>query len=80
MSKSKYVMPPGVRLRANQDGPFRCVDADWKFCPPEGCPKWYGCARKQGWKLGDPSPPECTGKALPPTPPRPEMMEIQSVK
>jgi hypothetical protein len=39
------------------------------FCPPEGCPKHYGCARDHGWKPGDPSPREC--QDLPPLSPTP---------
>lgn len=31
------------------------------ICPPEGCPKSYGCARDHGWKPGDPTPRECLG-------------------
>lgn len=41
---------------------WRCCHDDKKFCPPEGCPADYGCARLHGWKPGDPSPPECCGK------------------
>lgn len=33
------------------------------FCPPEGCPKSYGCAREHGWLPEMPSPDGCTGKA-----------------
>lgn len=40
---------------------WRCKHDDKKFCPDEGCPKSYGCARDHGWKPGDPSPPECRG-------------------
>jgi hypothetical protein len=29
------------------------------FCPPEGCPVSYGCARDKGWKPGDPTPAGC---------------------
>lgn len=53
------------------DYAWRCCHDGSKFCPPEGCPKearnaageWvdYGCARKHGWKHGDPSPRECMG-------------------
>jgi len=44
------------------EGSWHCAENIWQFCPPEGCPKSYGCARKHGWKLGDPSPDGCTGK------------------
>ncbi len=33
------------------------------FCPPEGCPKSFGCARDQGWLPGRPTPNGC--KTLP---------------
>lgn len=39
---------------------WRCTREEGRDCPPEGCPKSYGCAREHGWKSGDPSPPECT--------------------
>lgn len=45
---------------------WRCADeklGEKMFCPPEGCPKAYGCAREHGWKPGDPSPRECMGFA-----------------
>lgn len=45
---------------------WRCCNDNSKFCPPEGCPLAYGCARDHGWKPGDPSPRECQGlPALP---------------
>lgn len=31
------------------------------FCPEEGCPKSYGCARDKGWRTGDKTPPEILG-------------------
>ena len=45
------------------DQSWRCANNDNKFCPPEGCPKRYGCAREKGWKMGDESPRECQGLA-----------------
>ncbi len=33
---------------------WRCCHDDRQFCPPEGCPLSYGCARDHGWKPGDP--------------------------
>ena len=44
---------------------WRCANDDKRFCPPEGCPKWYGCARDHGWTPGQPSPDACTGKRWP---------------
>lgn len=41
---------------------WRCSHDERLFCPAEGCPKDYGCARDRGWKPGDPSPPECCGE------------------
>jgi hypothetical protein len=38
---------------------WRCSNDATKFCPPEGCPKDYGCARMKGWQTGEPSPREC---------------------
>ena len=29
------------------------------FCPIEGCPKYYGCARDHGWQPGDVTPTPC---------------------
>lgn len=49
-------------MSGKNEGPWRCGKHEWKFCPKEGCPKSYGCARDKGWKLGQPSPPECQGK------------------
>lgn len=49
------------------DSSWRCMhekDGENLFCPPEGCPVSYGCARDKGWKFGDPTPRECLG--LPP--------------
>lgn len=40
---------------------WRCCRNINQFCPPEGCPKHYGCARDQGWRPGMPSPDGCTG-------------------
>lgn len=52
---------------------WRCSRDDSKFCPIEGCPAWYGCARDHGWKPGDPSPRECQNMAAPAaTPPKVE--------
>ena len=54
----KSSLRPGVNsVRKNRmELSWRCKNGDFKFCPPEGCPKSYGCAREKGWKLGDPSP------------------------
>ena len=35
---------------------WRCGNDDTKFCPPEGCPQSYGCARERGWLPGMPTP------------------------
>lgn len=35
---------------------WRCKHDDNKFCPDEGCPKYYGCARMKGWQPGQPTP------------------------
>lgn len=43
---------------------WRCChekEGERLFCPIEGCPKSYGCARDQGWKPGDPTPDGCVG-------------------
>ena len=40
---------------------WRCRHDNKIFCPPEGCPKSYGCARDKGWKPGMESPRECRG-------------------
>jgi hypothetical protein len=40
---------------------WRCCRDDKKFCPPEGCPKSYGCARERGWTKGMPTPNGCIG-------------------
>lgn len=40
---------------------WRCCHDNKLFCPPEGCPANYGCARDHGWKPGDESPRECQG-------------------
>jgi hypothetical protein len=42
---------------------WRCAGDTSRFCPPEGCPKGY-CAIAHGWKNGDESPDECTGKRM----------------
>lgn len=42
--------------------PWRCCHekpGEKAYCPPEGCPKSYGCAREKGWKPGDPTPEAC---------------------
>lgn len=43
---------------------WRCPQHAGEFCPPEGCPKWLGCARKYGWESGQPTPPEYQGYRL----------------
>jgi hypothetical protein len=45
-----------------------CPHEDGKFCPPEGCPKSYGCARKHGWETGQPTPDGCLGRVPLPLP------------
>lgn len=40
---------------------WRCARDDAKFCPVEGCPTHYGCAREHGWMPGDESPREVRG-------------------
>ncbi len=49
---------------------WRCCHDDKKFCPDEGCPKSYGCAREKGWNQGMPTPEGCvsTARNLAPTP------------
>jgi hypothetical protein len=65
-------IPTEVR-RARQGGNMNeafevwwCANDSKKACPHEGCPANYGCAREHGWRPGQPSPPECTGRARPP--------------
>lgn len=38
---------------------WRCCNDNSKICPPEGCPNSYGCARKNGWEMGQPTPRGC---------------------
>lgn len=38
---------------------WRCCRDASLFCPDEGCPVFYGCARDKGWVPGAPSPAEC---------------------
>lgn len=45
---------------------WKCARDTEKFCPPEGCPKNYGCARDHGWTPGMPSPDGCSGRRHPP--------------
>lgn len=40
---------------------WRCGNDNSKFCPPEGCPKHYGCAIEHGWRDGMPTPNGCLG-------------------
>lgn len=40
---------------------WRCALDNAKFCPAEGCPEHYGCARDHGWQPEMPSPDECRG-------------------
>lgn len=40
---------------------WRCCRDTSLFCPDEGCPVSYGCARDKGWQPGQPSPRECQG-------------------
>lgn len=40
---------------------WRCARDNAKFCPAEGCPAHFGCARDQGWLPGMPTPAECLG-------------------
>lgn len=40
---------------------WRCGNDASKFCPSEGCPKSYGCARDHGWLPGMPPPNGCLG-------------------
>lgn len=47
---------------------WRCGRDPSQFCPEEGCPKSYGCARERGWRQGMPTPNGCLG--LPDEPPR----------
>ncbi len=49
-------------------GAWRCKHDDSLFCPIEGCPKSYGCARDKGWQPGQPSPRECMGLRRPLSP------------
>ncbi len=35
---------------------WRCTHEEGRFCPDEGCPKWFGCARIKGWIPGQPNP------------------------
>lgn len=51
-------------MSGKNEGSWRCAKNTWKFCPSEGCPKSYGCARDHGWKLGNKSPGECSGKVV----------------
>lgn len=44
---------------------WRCARNIAKFCPEEGCPAHYGCARDHGWTPEMPTPPECLGKDKP---------------
>ena len=37
---------------------WRCKHDTNKFCPDEGCPSWFGCARDKGWQPGEPTPKE----------------------
>lgn len=42
---------------------WKCSKSAERFyCPPEGCPAAYGCAREKGWLPYMPSPPECQGR------------------
>jgi len=50
---------------------WRCMRDDSKFCPPEGCPKDYGCARDKGWMPGQPTPEGCLPRQV-----RTEMVNI----
>lgn len=43
---------------------WRCCKNINVYCPIEGCPSSYGCARDKGWLPGMESPRECRG--LPP--------------
>lgn len=36
-------------------------DGEALFCPLDGCPKSYGCARDKGWLPSMDSPRECLG-------------------
>jgi hypothetical protein len=45
-----------------------CHRDDSKHCPPEGCPKSYGCARENGWIEGLPTPDGCLGRVPLPLP------------
>ncbi|MCP1757727.1 hypothetical protein ACVII1_001281 [Bradyrhizobium elkanii] len=47
---------------------WRCIHDSSKFCPPEGCPKSYGCARDDGWKPGLPTPDGALGRVPLPLP------------
>lgn len=40
---------------------WRCGRDETKYCPIEGCPKSYGCAREKGWQPGMPTPNGCLG-------------------
>lgn len=40
---------------------WRCCRDTSLFCPDEGCPVSYGCARDRGWQPSQPSPRECQG-------------------
>lgn len=62
-------------MSVRNEGPWRCRDNQWKFCPVDGCLKSYGCARKQGWKLGQDTP-----SAYKPITRLTQPMEIESVK
>ncbi len=41
---------------------WRCKHDINIFCPPEGCPKEFGCARDKGWEPGQPTPEGCLPK------------------
>lgn len=40
----------------DREGSWRCAMDLTKFCPIEGCPASYGCAREKGWDPSQPSP------------------------
>ena len=47
---------------------WRCTHDMTLFCPPEGCPASYGCARDKGWEPTQPSPFESEAAAYGPCP------------